>query len=341
MENKILKEELVSVIIPFYNCEKYIEECLLSVIDQTYKNIEILLINDGSTDASYEIAKSIAIKDSRINIISQINSGVSKARNLGIHNAIGEYICFVDADDKIDSRYIERLIQFVVSVDIVICGFKKIKDTDVDVILNESGIIEKEKVYFNTICTNKITAACWNKIYRTKIIKENKLEFNEKIAVGEDMIFLLNYFQYCNSYYYINEALYMYRKNDISVMQNTYSNRKISMKVLTALDAVDEITKITRNEGDEIKKYVSYRVVRTSIWVMLQMIIGNEKDTEVFNKIQKNCKEKYRDFIKVNAGSRLEKIIGRVLCVSPEMVYNFGSEIIKNNSISFLKKYVE
>lgn len=335
------REELVSVIIPFYNCERYIRACLMSVVNQTYQNIEILLINDGSTDASGEIVKSIAKEDHRIKIISQDNNGVSKARNLGINHSRGKYICFIDADDKITREYIERLVYFINEADIVICGFKKIGNTEIEVILDKRGFITKEELYFNTICNNKITAACWNKIYKANIIKSNRIQFNEKIAVGEDMVFLLKYFGYCDRFFYIDEALYIYRKSEVSVMQSTYNSGKINTKVLTALDAVDEIINVTEDEGKEIKKYVSYRVVRTSIWVLLQMIIGNRNDNVIFRRIKINCRDNFGAFIKIKGNSYLEKILGKVLCISPRIVYYFGNLIVRVTGIFFVRKYLE
>ena len=102
-------EELVSIILPIYNAEKYLERCLESIITQTYANIEIILINDGSTDNSINIIKEYAIKDSRIIIIDKENEGVSVARNIGILKARGKYICFVDADDYIEKSMIEKM----------------------------------------------------------------------------------------------------------------------------------------------------------------------------------------------------------------------------------------
>jgi glycosyltransferase involved in cell wall biosynthesis len=103
-------EAKVSIIIPIYNMENYLEECIESIIEQSYKNIEIILINDGSTDKSEIICRKYQIKDTRIKLISSKNKGVSNARNLGIEASTGEYISFIDPDDTVDKKYIEKLL---------------------------------------------------------------------------------------------------------------------------------------------------------------------------------------------------------------------------------------
>lgn len=108
-KEKMILDTLISVIIPVYNVEKYLKECIESVLEQTYSNLEILLIDDGSTDKSLEICESYANIDERIVVIHQINKGLSSARNIGIENACGEYLVFVDSDDCINKMMIEKL----------------------------------------------------------------------------------------------------------------------------------------------------------------------------------------------------------------------------------------
>ena len=119
---------LVSIVVPIYNAENYLTKCIYSIIKQTYKNIEIILVNDGSTDNSLKICETFALNDKRIIIISQKNMGVSTARNIGINVAKGEYISFVDSDDTIEDNYIQELVDNSNSgkVDVVICGYNDI-----------------------------------------------------------------------------------------------------------------------------------------------------------------------------------------------------------------------
>lgn len=123
-------KDLVSVVIPIYNVEKYLRKCIETVIDQTYTNIEIILVNDGSTDNSLQICNQFKEKDKRIKVINKKNGGLSDARNVGIKNAQGKYICFIDSDDFISEKYIEELHNLIVEnkAQIAVCGFENVNE---------------------------------------------------------------------------------------------------------------------------------------------------------------------------------------------------------------------
>ena len=120
--------KLISVIVPVYNTEKYIEKCVMSILNQTYKNLEIILIDDGSTDNSPQICDSLAKKDNRITVIHQPNGGVSSARNIGLDNTHGDYITFVDSDDYIEPNMIEFLSENIGDTNIAMCGYTSVDE---------------------------------------------------------------------------------------------------------------------------------------------------------------------------------------------------------------------
>ena len=120
--------KLISVIVPVYNTEKYLEKCVMSILNQTYKNLEIILIDDGSTDNSPQICDSLAEKDNRITVIHQPNGGVSSARNTGLDNTHGDYIMFVDSDDYIAPNMIEFLSENIGDTDIAMCGYNSVDE---------------------------------------------------------------------------------------------------------------------------------------------------------------------------------------------------------------------
>lgn len=189
-------KDLVSIVIPVYNKEKYISKCIESVIAQTYEDLEILVIDDGSIDNSYHIIKNFAKKDKRIKSIQQVNSGVGAARNKGILNAKGRYILFLDADDALAKDYVETLMRYQ-KYDLVVSGIKLISintKRNEHQIVPESSIkrlpydIEKTLTHanypiFSIVCT---------KLFNLSIIKENNLAFLP-IQYGEDSIFMLAY----------------------------------------------------------------------------------------------------------------------------------------------------
>lgn len=113
---------MISIIVPVYNSEKYIDRCLDSILNQTYKDLEIVLVNDGSNDQSLKILENYALRDTRIKVVNQENKGVAAARNTGLDNATGDYILYVDSDDWIENNMVERMVELSANADIVFCG---------------------------------------------------------------------------------------------------------------------------------------------------------------------------------------------------------------------------
>ena len=135
--------KLVSIVVPVYNVEKYLERCVDSLINQTYKNIEIILVDDGATDNSGELCDKLLFKDSRIKVFHKLNGGLSDARNYGINQATGEYLLFVDSDDWVENEIVEKLYNSIEqnSADISVCGFNDLVD---DTITNKRGPVENK-----------------------------------------------------------------------------------------------------------------------------------------------------------------------------------------------------
>lgn len=204
---------LVSIIVPFYNAEKNIRNCINSIRNQTYKNIEIICVNDGSKDSSLNIMNNIMKEDSRIKLINKINGGVSSARNIGIKNSTGEYIIFVDSDDCLKENMVEILINLIKkeNVDLVICNYeKKVNDKIFinNIKINSKKFTRKKFIkniakYYNAVLINPP----WNKIYKKNLIATY---FKENLFLGEDLIFNLDYINKAENIYYTNKVLYMY-----------------------------------------------------------------------------------------------------------------------------------
>lgn len=229
-------EELVSVIVPIYNVEKYIKQCIDSIINQTYINLEIILVNDGSTDSCGKICDEYAEKDTRIKVIHQKNGGVSCARNIALDNANGKWISFVDADDWIEDCYFEKLLDNAKreDVDVVLCGYNRVTSNSITKI-NANGKSEE----FNT---NEYLIKALNpqtgfgfsamKIIKKQVIKNTK--FDTELSVGEDALFNIEISQNIRRAVFVKEALYNYRNNNESVVKKfdeNYANKYLnSMK---------------------------------------------------------------------------------------------------------------
>ena len=217
-------EPLISVIVPIYNVEKYLNRCIESIVNQIYKNLEIILVDDGSPDNCPQICDEWKEKDNRIKVIHKENGGLSDARNAGIRNASGEYISFVDADDTIEiNTYLN--IKNVINQckpDIIDFGWqyvsknneitKNINKLGKNTLLSKNIIIEiilppllniKDKEYF-------VFDFVWNKVFKSEIIYNYNVLFNDKRRTWEDRIFLVEFLKYANTYYAIDGYFYNY-----------------------------------------------------------------------------------------------------------------------------------
>lgn len=248
--------ELVSIIIPLYNAKKYISDCMECVTGQTYRNLEILLINDGSNDGSEKLCKSYMEKDERIRYFYKNNGGAASARNLGIMQARGKYLYFMDIDDILEKDAIELMYHIYQkhNVDLVIGNVKHIsiygdatsewidKDTKFE---NKDAVRELIYAFANDMKSYKMLYCAWGKLYRTDIVKENAICFNEKICTHEDNVFLIEYIACCNSAYYIGKCLYVYRHYRQKDSDNeSYSNTGYLAGPLDFEYVVREVKKI-------------------------------------------------------------------------------------------------
>lgn len=234
---------LISIIIPIYNVEKYLPKCLDSVISQTYTNIEIILVNDGSTDSSGSICDDYALKDSRIIVVHKENGGVSSARNMGLAKAEGEWVLFVDADDILPDDALEYYARIVKDEDVgmVLGGYIECKETG-EIILSNNKSFEKKlsmldclKLFYSTNKEEFQGYVC-NRLMKLSIIRENRIKFNESIHFKEDGLFAVQYMVNCSLPCFISsKVVYHYYMHENSAVHNY--NSSISNKYLTNLDA--------------------------------------------------------------------------------------------------------
>ncbi len=235
---------LISIIVPIYNCEKYVKRCIDSIINQTYKELEIILIDDGSTDNSLDVINEYRKSDSRIKVFSHPNSGVSYTRNFGIGVANGKYLSFVDSDDILDLGLYEtfyKILEIHKDSDLIQCGYNVFNDPD---LLVDSKFIPEhldiKSVSENDIYSNQlnimnlrksppdmIAISVWAKLYLSSIIKENNIRFREDLHMFEDGIFTIQYLNFTKKACLIKEKLYYYR-----VMPNNSLTQKMDVNKL-------------------------------------------------------------------------------------------------------------
>lgn len=246
---------MISVIIPVYNAEAYLAECVQSLLDQSYTDIEIILVNDGSSDKSKDICDSFTKKDSRVQVIHQANSGVSCARNVGIRLAKGEWLCFVDSDDIVDRDYLKQFIEKTTrGSDYFIQSRSDLVGSEISIRFKYSNL---DFVYGKDLIPSDIleNAVPWGKLFRTKIIKNNNIKFNEKISWGEDTLFTVTYLSHTSKITTLSYSGYYYRKNT----SNSLSKRRIdpielccySLEYATRLKLLAPNVEIKHSFGDQ------------------------------------------------------------------------------------------
>lgn len=192
-----------SIIVPVYNSSQYLNRCIDSILSQTCQNFELILVNDGSTDNSGNICDVYAQKDKRIRVFHQSNGGVSSARNKGIKEALGEYIIFVDSDDYILTDKLEKTLPYCQHNPDFIVALYLVPKSELYLLHN---ISKKDFPLVNRI------GVVWTSTFKSSILKNHKIYFNENIWHGEDTLFILNYFYFCNNIIFIDEYGYIYEK---------------------------------------------------------------------------------------------------------------------------------
>ena len=226
-----MENSLISVIIPIYNGEKFLHECIESILKQTYQEWELLLLDDGSIDHTYDICVKYLQKDSRVRVYSFTNCGVGATRNRGMKLAKGEYITFVDADDMVKPDYLEKLLNAIISGKeknaISICRFyelldegklvKHIENLDFSQMILENQIEELIK----RVCLRNVFGSCWRILFPREIIQKNNLRFTD-CKIREDQLFFFDIISTCNNIILCDYYLYIYRINDQSVSREKY-----------------------------------------------------------------------------------------------------------------------
>lgn len=210
-----MNNPVVSIIVPVYNSEKYIQKCIDSILSQTFRDFELLLINDGSTDRSKEICSDNAKLDNRIRLFNKENGGVSSSRNKGIQESRGKYILFVDSDDFVESNYVEGFCFDLVEADLYMEGYvvDKLGKTEIHKLCDENEFYKGRdrliQFYEKYEVRNFINSPI-SKLFRRDILINNKLGLDEKISLGEDHVFVLTYLGYIESVYVTSILAYHY-----------------------------------------------------------------------------------------------------------------------------------
>lgn len=286
-----MNNKRVTIVVPMYNSQKYIQECIHSIINQTYKNIQVIIVDDGSTDKSLELCKEIQKKDDRIYIIEQSNSGTAESRRNGVYHAEGEYITFVDSDDYINYDYIESLVSYSEGCQLVTSGLVHGGETLLDgVMAGEYMLSSDSPIVRNMIClddniTRGILTNMCGKLFDTYIAKDIINDIDPDIFYGEDGEFVYRYILKCEKVSVTNYCGYNYRVNNQSIIHSHHEDFLINVnKLYSSLkDAFNN--SLYRNE----------LVPQLERWIALHIRIADEimnfQDKNLFIKYIIPCKK--------------------------------------------------
>ena len=272
------QEKIVSIIIPVYNAEKCLGYCLNSIASQTYRNLEIILVNDGSTDDSLKICNNYAFLDSRIRVIDIPNAGVSNARNVGLKAATGEYIEFADADDVLNPKMVETLVDKMDTYqsDLVICGFEMVSlnsnQQPQDIIHFNSASLGEECVYTQQLFFEKLSCILWrtsllecpwNKMFRKDIIRNYNLQFPIDKSLGEDFCFNIDYFAYVNKAVILSDELYYYMQINQTALTRKFQANYFEDQLYLIKKFDDVVRKNIKLSKQERVYLAEYMVAKT------------------------------------------------------------------------------
>lgn len=313
-------EKLVSIIVPVYNVENYLTECIESTLNQTYHNVEIILIDDGSTDRSGKICDTYANKDNRIKVFHKKNGGLSDARNMGIEKVTGEYIYFLDSDDILPTGAIEKMLNACVKedADMAIAGSEKFVDNKLPQSSEKDEVqsgemLDKTETIRRMLLHEGFGHEAWGKLYKKDIWKYERFP---KGKLYEDYATIYKIACGCNNAIILKEKLYWYRIRSGSIMRS-----KLIAKNMQLLDIAQEVTNYLKCEVPGVENEARYLQMVTYLKLMKGIL---DNDFSVFPEEQDRIR-KYvlscKPLLKMNFAKKKDIIKARSLLINKRLFY--------------------
>lgn len=311
-------EILVSIVVPIYNFEEYIEECVTSIQNQTHKNIEIILVDDGSTDSSGAIIDKLAHLDDRIKVLHNTNAGVSAARNSGMKQVTGQFISFVDADDWLSPHFIDFFLREAVKNDAEFILSKNTLATPNSELPEEfDSEVWNSTRAIDVLMYAEIKIGCWNKLFKKSVIFDNNIEFDSRFFMGEGLNFITRVASKSNKTVAIDASLYYYRRDNLKSATSSFSIRKMK----NALAAIDNISFILGKTERSTELAIAYQRWHTAFFSLIAFRDCGSPSAE--GDFFKNCKS----FIRRNSLrllfaakiSRLRRMLVAMNVLSPNL----------------------
>ena len=301
---------MVSVLVPAYNAEKTIKRCIDSIICQTYYNIELIVVDDGSSDETLSILSDYSKRDNRIVIKSQSNQGVASARNACLKEANGDYILYIDADDWIESNMIQRMVDLIGNADIVLCGNDNSETPDnvsfVPKVQIECWDQQKQMIEF--MKHKRMTGMLWNKLIRRKIA--NGIWFDEKTGFGEDAQFLWQILKRSKKMIITNEILYHHVLEENSISHSNFSDKKYS-----AIPMWEDINKEVEKKYPELRELAIERLMCATVYSMYESRVCRYKNKEKIGHMRSIVRKNLFSFLILKGVSIKFKLYAFLVCL--------------------------
>lgn len=319
--------ELISIIVPVYNVEKYLDQCIESLVKQDYSNVEILLINDGSTDKSGEICENWKVKDNRIITIHLKNSGVSIARNIGIENSKGKYIYFIDSDDWLEYDTLSLLLKnlSIYNADLSSCGIKKDYNNK-KIVLNKDKktiIVSQKRMFHEILCNESIYGYVCNKLFKAELVKG--IIFDKDLYIQEDMDFTMEYLKKCKKCVYTEAEYYHYRQRIESVTGEIgYSYKKLSI-----VKVYEKAISLYEKYCPESLYIVQRNYLKININIIGRIKIAKYKNKKIQDQLKSNIDKYYWKVLKEKKNSLGMKINIFLSYYFPGVMLKLKQKIIK------------
>ncbi len=294
---------MISVIIPVYKVEEYLPLCIESVIHQTYNELEIILVDDGSPDKCGDICDRYAALDSRVKVVHKENGGISSARNAGLEIATGEYVAFVDSDDWLSLNMLEQLYNAISSKggDCAVCGMKdEYSSSNLDFCEGEILWQEADKgaSLELVLCNEKFYGYACNKLFSRELIGHQR--FDEKLRFCEDLDFTVKYIEKCEKTIYTLEDMYHYRHHGLSMT----GDMKYNPIKLSVLDAYEGIAPIYMKHRADLLPEIEKNYLKIAINILGRMKISGVKEEEISLRLNKIVKEYYPRVMNSNISAK-------------------------------------
>jgi hypothetical protein len=310
-----MEQLLISVVIPVYNAEKTIEKCVQSVLHQSYKNFELLLVDDGSKDKSLSLCRDLAAKDSRIQVFHQGNAGVSSARNYGIRMAQGSYICFIDSDDWVDDDYLAVLLSHMKKGGLSACQLTVNEQREDEDFLKKYS---PEQAQISVLDSHGMQGFPVNKLFDLQVIYENQIYFDREITICEDVLFCIQYLKYTNaSAYYSGKCPYHYYKTSGGATNSRFIfHAELNPRDLSEVDAIAGCESYLLDQP-EIRHVWQVRYLKAVVNTLRTMEAHHVHLSDRYDELLKQVRKQCLAYLRSPYGAVSSKVSVFLSAISP------------------------